>query len=667
MKRGLLLIALILGAPAIGAADSADAPQSPDPAVPVQIIEPGAPTASTWTMTMDGRMLGHGVGVGGSSRKFLEDYDTLGSGAGAATHFAGHDALGNYFEGAASILGLDAGRGVDGAGVHVRGGHRGLYTLTGDFTRSRSFFDDRLRHGGGGTVVPARLGQDLDLVRTNGRLTADVRFGARSRFGLVYDHRASDGDESLIKASPVESLGPFAFRFPAFKDIDVRADAVDAEVELPAGPLDLRLTAGWTDVSSRSTTHETGIRPDLARAPVEFTDDIDTTIVRAGIDVATPTTWNVLGHAGYRFLWMDADADASQSTGSVLERTADGISVTERSYAGHTGMVLFPLPHLLVRSTYTIVDQHRDGSGREQRRQGASLVSSDTDTDVTRHRQRLEISYTGLPRTRLRATYRYEHRDRDTDVQMLGAASDPLGGIDRIQQTDDTSNAHHLLVEGRWRVTRPWLVKGGYRYRREDTDEDVDQLLNEDTLGDRHRESHTGFLGARYRWGRRATFEAQGELLHEDYDRTDIPGDSSTALDAQVGWLRTITSPLPRLLVTSLLSVANRDYDVGTPRQNLGVFAPIQFHGRSLSSAVAARYAATDRVTLGGRYTLVDAAGSLDNIIHRVFLDAGYRVSERLRVTTGYAYLSFDQGLYRGPDYDAHLGWLALHLDFPAG
>lgn len=629
--------------------------------------EPADANGSTWTMNVTGEALGRGVGVEGSEGAFREDYDTLDSGGGAETRFEGYDGRGNYFEGAASILGLDGGRGVDGATVHVRGGHRGLYTLTGAFSRSRSFFDDHLRRAGGGTVAPAQLGDDLDLVRTNGELAADVHFGPRSNLRLSYAHRASDGDQNLLKASVVEGLSPVAFRFPGFKDIDTRSDSLDLEGMFPAGPFDLRLIAGWTDSSSRSTTHQTDVRADLTQEFLRFTDDVDTTLVRAGVDIATPTTWNVLGHAGYRYFWADADANAHQQVDSVLERTAGGISVTQRSHTGHTGMALSPAPHLLLRTSYTILDQHRDGDSSELRQGGASAVASDTDKDLTRHRSRLELSYTGLTRTRLRATYRYEHSDRDLDSQMFGAASDPIAGIDRIEDTDQKRDVHRLLLEARIRADRTLLVKAGYRYRREDIDEDIDELLNEYVLGDRHRETHTGFLGGRYRWNRSTTFEARGEFQHEDYERTDTVGDSSTTMNAQIGQLRAVSTPAQGLVVTSMLSIANRDYEVGTPRRVLGVFAPIEFRGRSLSTAFSARYRVDERTTLGGRYTLVDAGGSLDNITHRLFVDGGYRVSDRLRFTGGYAYLSFDEGLYDGRDYDAHLGWVSVHFAFAAG
>ncbi len=645
----ILLVVLVLGLPAS------------------VVAEPDGTDGSTWTMSMTGRAVGRGTGVDGSEGAFREDYDTLGSGGGAETRFDGHDERGNYFEGAASIQGIEDARGVGGATIHVRGGRRGLYTLTGAFSRSQSFFDDHLRRPGAGRAAPGQLGREFELVRTNADVAADVRLGPRSNLRLTYAHRASDGDENLLKASVVESLSPYAFRFPAFQAIDTRSDTLDFEGVFPAGPFDVRLLAGWTDASSRSTTHQTNVRTDLTQEAVRFTDDIDTTTVHAGADIATPTTWNVLGHAGYRYYWVDADADASQQSDSVLERTANGISVTQQSHAGHSGLAFSPARHLRVRTTYTIVDQHRDGDGSETRRRGTSVVESDTDKQLTRQRARLDVSYTGLTRTRLRGMYRYEHAHRDLDVSMLGAATDPLSGIDRIQETDQKRDVHRLLLEARIRADRSLLVKAGYRYRREDIDEDRDELLNEYTLGDRHRETHTGFLGGRYRWGRITTFEARGEFAHEDYERTDIGGDSTTSVNVQIGQLRAVTVPAPGLVVTSMLSFVNRKYEVGTPRRDLGAFAPIEFRGRSLSTALAARYRVNDQTTLGGRYTLVDAGGSLDNLTHRLFLDGGYRVNDRLSFTGGYAYLSFDQGLYDGRDYDAHLGWVAVQLAFSAG
>jgi hypothetical protein len=626
-----------------------------------------APRSGGWTVETSTRALGRGAGVSGNRRQFLEDYDTLDSGGGAETRFSGDDGRGNYFDGAASILGQEHGEGVDGAEVHVRGGHRGLYTVTGDLSRTRSYFDDHLKRAGGGTVAPAELGRDLDLVRTNGRLAAELRLGERGRVGVVYQHREADGDESLIKGSVVERLSPYAFRFPAFKTLDLRSDALDVDGDVPAGPLDVRLTAGFTDQHDRTTVHERNVGADSAVEGVRFTDDFDTTVVRAGAEVSTPPDWALLARAGYRFVWVDGDADTTQQTGSILERSADGISVTERNHTGHTGFAYAPLPHLLVRTAYTILDQHRDGDGLEVRRAGTTFVQSDATKDLRRHRPRVEITYTGLPRTLLRASYRYERSTRDLEAQMLGAASDPLAGVDRVEATTEDKDLHLALVEARYRATQRLLLSGGYRLRREKIDESVDQLLNEDTLGDRDRELHAVFLGGRYRAERRLTLEARGELQHDEYDRTDAPGDSKTSVDAETATLRAIAMPMPRLLVTGLFSVANRDYDVGTPRRNLSFFAPIEFRGRALSGAIATTYTVDDRTSVNGQYTLVDAGGSLDNLTHRLFVGAGYRVSDRLRVGAGYAYLSFDQGLYDGRDYEAHVGWASVSVAFPPG
>lgn len=617
-----------------------------------------------WTLRSSARLVGRGVVLSGDEAKFREDYDTLQSGGGAEGSLSGRDGRGNYFDLRGSLLGQEAGDAVDGAALRLRAGRWGRYSIRGDFSRTQSFYDDSSEGRFNAFPFTNELGRELDTARTNGGFAADVLFGRHGRVALAYRHRETGGDRSLLKGSVVEGVSPFAFAFPAYQDLDVRADALDVKGSTAVGPLILRANAGFTDERDRTETVETNFGPTALRDQTRFRDDMSLTIVRAGVDVETDPTLPVLGHAGYRFFWVDADGSSSQEIDSVVVRTADGVSVTDRRHAGHVGTAFSPLPHLYVRSALTILDQDRDGDGAEIRGTGTDPVDDRTRKHLRRYRPRVELGYRGLPRTLLRAGYRFEYVDRDLDLSMLGALVGDPGGIDRVQETDENRAVHTLRLAARVRAARQVLVTADYTLVREDIDESVDTLLNEDTLGDRSRDRDTVGVGVRYRPLKRTTLEARGEYQREDYDREDVPGDSSTCMEAGIVELRATTAPTPRLRLSGLVSLADRDYDVGTPRRDLTFFRSIEFEGRSGTGSLAATWAVGDRTTLRGQYSLVDAGRSLDNVNHRLFLSADHRVDEHVSVGLGYAFLDFNQYLYGGDDFTANVVWGTVKLTF---
>jgi hypothetical protein len=664
MRRGalLLLVGLALRLAGVPPADAQESPEEPLPSP-----SPG------WTTTTTVRGVGRGVAIPGNDPKYREDYDALESGGGGEATVSAYDAEGRYLELQGSVFGQSDGRTVDGGEVHLRGGQWGRYSIAGDLVRTQAFYDDSY-DGPAPASFPFTdtLDRELSTARTTGRLALEWLFGTRGRAGVVYRHDENDGDRSMIKGSRVESLAPFAFRFPAFQDLDVRSDAVDVEASLPAGPLAVVLSAGYTDERDRTTTNETNFGAIALNERTRFHDDVKLQLVRAGVDVATPLAWPVVAHAGYRFLYADADAEASKSageSGSVLLRTADGISVQDRSHAGHIGTVFTPARGLVVRTAYTVLDQNRNGAGTELRRlaPGGDVAQPVRDTsakNLLRQRPRLEVTYAGLPRTLLRARYAFEHGDRDFDDRMTVQDAVPLVAADQVERTSEDQDLHVVTVEGRIRVLPRLLLGTGYEYRHEDVDEHVKELVNETTLGDRTRSRNTVFAQARLRADRRTTVELRGEYQSEDFDRTDVAGNSTTSVDAEIVTLRAVSALTARLMLTGLFSFANRDQDVGTPRRVLSFFRSQEFRGRSTSGALGVVYSLDERTTAQAHYTVVDDGGSLDNVNNRVFASVGRRVGDHLRIALGYAFLQFDQGLFSGDDYDAHLAWTSVTLGF---
>jgi len=155
-----------------------------------------------------------------------------------------------------------------------------------------------------------------------------------------------------------------------------------------------------------------------------------------------------------------------------------------------------------------------------------------------------------------------------------------------------------------------------------------------------------------------------GEYQHEHFDRTDVGGDSATTIGTEMVSVRSVSIVTPRLMLSGLFALANRDQNVGTPRSVLGTFRPLEYRGRSLTGAATGIYSIDDRTTAQLQYSVVDAGGSIDNISNRVFASVGRHVSDHVRIAIGYAYLGFDQRLYSGHDYGAHVGWTTLSVAF---
>jgi hypothetical protein len=634
-----------------------------------------APSPGGWVTTTTVHAVGRGVAVQGDRRKYREDYPLLESGGGGDAAMSAYDGEGRYLDIAGSILGERNGRILDGGELHVRGGRWGRFSVAGDLLRTEAFYDDSYNDGPlppGAFPFTDALRRDLMTARTTGRLALQWLVGDRGRVGVTYRHRETEGDRSMIKGSVVESLAPFAFRFPTFQSIDVRSDAVDVDTSVPAGPLTVALTAGYTDERDQTSTNETNFGPTALRDRTRFRDDVHLTLIRAGVDVATPPAWSVFGNAGYRFLFAETDADASQSTGatgSVLVRHGDGISVRDRSHAGHVGFVLSPARDLVVRVAYTLLDRNRDGDGTEVRLIGPGAaagqgVQDQSTKNVFRQRPRVEVAYAGLPRTLVRARYAYEHSERDFDVRMLGPAVAPLDPVERLERTDEDQNIHVTQLDARVRVTPRLLAGAGYEYRHEEIDEDVRALVFESPLGDRTRQRDTVFANARMRAGRATTLDARGEYQHQRYDRTDIAGHSTTSYEAEVLTLRAVSALSARLVLTGLFSLANRDQNVDIPRARLGTFRSLEFRGRSTTGAVAAVYSLDERTSLQAQCAIVDVGGSFDNVNHRVLASVGRQLTQHVRVAAGYAFLQFDQGLFAGDDFDAHVGWTSVTLTF---
>ncbi len=656
-----LVVLVVAATPAVAEPEAERAPSQPAPEADPG-FDVGALASPARALKASGLLLGRGVGVSGSRAGFLEDYDSLDTGAGVELSASGEADDGRYFDATGSLLGQVANDGIAAGQLRLRAGKRDVLRLEADLQRSPSFYADIVRRPGTGWDPAAGSEDPLELERTDARVSAELFLGS-SRLELVYRHHGNDGDESLIKASPVGTLGPYAFRAPAYKDVEAHADAIDAEVTLLASPVQVTLNGGYTNERNRTGVDEVIVSPSGTEGVRRFGDDIRSEVVRAGVGVTTDPNSAVFARAVYQYVHVDADASPSVQNEAGGSQTVGEVSIRQTSHAGLAAVAYSPLPDTMFVATYTILDLSRTGSGLESRGPGLG-VRDDVQKTLLRQRPRIELRYSGLPRTLLRARYRYERRERDLSTQMMSAATDPLGGLGVDRVVDDDRDLHTVVFEGRVRATRQLLMRAGYRFRHEAIREDSNQPLDTDLLGDRNRELHGGFLSARTRLNAKVTLEAVGTIESERYERTQASPGSTASLDAGTATVRAVTRFNPKLLATWFLSYAKRTQDVGTPRRDLAFFAPLEFTGESLSTAVAASYALDEQTSVRGHYALVDVGGSLSNLTNRLLIGVTRRLNDKIGFGLGYSFLDFDDDDLAARGYGAHLGWASVNWVF---
>jgi hypothetical protein len=276
----------------------------------------------------------------------------------------------------------------------------------------------------------------------------------------------------------------------------------------------------------------------------------------------------------------------------------------------------------------------------------------------------VSLTYNGVPRTRFRASYQFDKTSRDLDLRSIVDGDGPTA-VDRIQRTDEDIYTHRARIGARTRVTRRISAELGYDLLREQIDQKVRELVNEIVLGDRNRDIDRVFGKVRMRAAARTSLEVGGEWNRSKYNRSDVPGDSSTRAEGYRVGAQVNSTPLSKLSTHLAVSYVDRDYTVGedSPR-NLSIFRDIEFRNRFVSGSALAAWAVTSDLSLRGRYTVAYVTGSLDNISNRAHLDASYRATEQLALSAGYSYLGFDEDLYAGDDFDGHFAWARVQLGF---
>jgi hypothetical protein len=407
------------------------------------------------------------------------------------------------------------------------------------------------------------------------------------------------------------------------------------------------------------------------RDRVVFDDSFDVDVVQGGVLVSAADDPRIQGHAGYRIAYFDSNGSSAQSGGaSALDprREAEDADVDSLTHMGHAGLIVRPIAGLALRASYSVRDRDRSGNGSEVRMPitggAAQRLRNDTQKDLFSHRPRVSVTYNGVPRTRLRASYRFDKTSRDLDLRSLVDGNGPAA-INRIQRTDEDIYTHRARLGARTRLTRRISAELGYDLLREQVDQKVRELVNEVVLGDRDRDVDRVFGKVRMRAAARTSLEVGGEWNRSKFNRSDVPGDSSTEAEGYRVGAQVNSTPLSKLSTHLAVSYVDRDYTVGedSPR-NLSIFRDIEFRNRYVSGSALAAWAATSELSVRGRYTVAYVRGSLDNISNRVHFDANYQATENVGLSAGYSYLGFDEDLYAGDDFDGHFAWARFQVGF---
>lgn len=629
------------------------------------------PTPSTGSTTADAGLFGRGVYVDGDSRKYREDYDSLQSGGGFDFFIDNQRDDGVYATGGGSFLFADGGDAFDGAEMSIGVGRWGKYHVRGRLSLLQSYFDDSREGPLGAFPFTNDLGRPLHTRRADIDVEAKAFLGDGGFASVRYVHKELHGDRSLLKGSTVEGLSPFSFRAPSFQDVDSQTDGVDLEAVVPIGPVDLGIEGAYRTVSNDTTTQEINYGPSSLRDKVRFNNDFVVDVYRGGVSVSANEDPRIQGHAGYRFAYVDSNADSTQTggpTGNEPRRESDDVAVNSWTHVGHAGVVVRPITGLAIRTSYAVRDLDRNGSGTELRLSAvgsqAQSLRNDSHQDSLTHSPRVSATYSGIPRTRIRASYSFDYIDRDLDWSSLTDRVGPAA-VDRIQDSDEDVYRHRAKVGARVRVARRTNAEVGYVMLREDIDQTVNELVNEVVLGDRYRHRDRVFANLRTRTTRSSSFLLGAEWSRNKFRRTDIEGDSSSKVEGYKVSGQFNARPLSGVSTNATISWIDRDSDVGEdPDRALSIFRDIEFRDRHLAGAVLASWAATTDLTLRGRYSVAYVQGSLDNLSQRVHADASYQASELLRLAAGYSYLGFDQRLFDSDDFNGHYAWARCELTF---
>ncbi len=616
-------------------------------------------------------LFGRGVYVDGDSRKYREDYDDLQSGGGFDFFIDNQRENGVYATGGGSFLFADGGDAFDAAELSVGVGRWGKYHVRGRLSLLQSYFDDSREGPLGAFPFTNDLGRPLHTNRADIDVEAKAFFGDGGFVSVRYLHNELHGDRSLLKGSTVEGLSPFSFRAPSFEDVDRQTDGVDLQAVVPIGPVDLAIDGAYQTQSNDTATNEINYAPSSLRDKVQFSNDFVTDIYGGGVSVSSNEDPRIQGHAGYRFAYVDSNADSAQTggpTGNEPRRESDDIAVNTWTHIGHAGMVLRPISGLAIRASYAVRDIDRNASGTEQRISavGAATqsVRNDSNRDSLTQSPRISAVYSGIPRTRIRASYSFDYIDRDLDWSSL---TDQIGpaAVDRIQDSEEDVYRHRARVGARVRVARRTTGEVGYAMLREDIDQTVNQLVNEVVLGDRYRHRDRVFANLRTRTTRSSSLLLGAEWNRNKFRRTDVGGDSSSKVEGYKVSGQFNARPLSGLSTNATISWVDRDSDVGEDTSRaLSIFRDIEFRDRHLAGAVLASWAATTDLTLRGRYSVAYVQGSFDNISQRVHADASYRASDLVTIAAGYSFLGFDQRLFDSDDFDGHFAWARCELTF---
>jgi hypothetical protein len=442
---------------------------------------------------------------------------------------------------------------------------------------------------------------------------------------------------------------------------------------LPAGGVQIGLVAGYRNETNKDTTNEINYSDSAVRDRVRFRDKAEVNAGYGAVSVAADSNAAIQGNAGYQVSYVGSDGSSSQRVGpmtgaTVTVRSTDDVDVDTWAHTGHSGLVFHPRHDLSVRVAHVARYRDRTANSTENRvgisGDSSQLVSNRTDQETLSNSPRVSLNYSGLPRTRLQASYRFDQVHRDINFRS-NPEDGGLSAITHIQRTDEDVYRHSARIAAWTRLARRVRGEVGYHLVREDIDESVKELVNESTLGSRDRERDRVYAKIRVRATRQTSILLSGEYEHSCFNRTDIPGDSSTEVDGYRIDAQVHSQPFADFSTQAVFSYIDRDYKVGDKTdRTLSSFRDIEFHDRSTVGTLLASWSPIPELALRGRYSAAAASASLDNLSQRVHGDVSYRATDRIRLSTGYSFLGFDEDSYFGDDYDTHLAWAGVDVEF---
>ena len=681
---GCLLIALMLCAPGVMAAEDSD-----------------AAGGNTWHempewvdhIGVTGRYVGT---PGGSESKYLEDHNIQ---SGPVISLGIRDKV--LDEGVLSVEGMvepvqDQGYllfdlDLPGAfSVHsdIQAWREFYNTRTGDAdetvngTELRAFFpnsNNSTHFFGGGKPR-------VDWLRTRSGFAVEMP-GPFNDLRADFLYRRVRGEMSLLKGGSVfeppsvpfdpadviptvagSGPGTVFFDISGRKQIDYESIGGVASVRARFSGLNVQIDGHGMRHKLKSTVYEPNFQTTAANSELERFGR-DTTIDTAGGDIVVSRSLrhNLFVFGGASFSWDRSEPEPTQivQTGirsvaptSVLTRETLNSEVERFSGALSGGTVFQPIPTVVVRATAAFRGSSVDGDLTERRDESGFIgdigtVVNSSERNTTSIRARVNADWRAAKRLKVSGFAQYDFRYEEAESRRVLN----FVAIEAPEIEDYTNERSKFKIggEARYRFRRGRTLEGGYEFSYVGFESDVDELSNQFILADYERTRHRIHMKAAGRITKKLHGEVRAQYVFESrtLDEPNVdPPDFAVGAEGEIEIQSFMITPMlayqhdehwSAVLSASLSRTEYKLVDDGpSPAGFSSRFQGFDYEALTGTLSASMNWSPTEKVRNVLSYTLYSNDESVQNIGHDASIRTSYALDENWDVNGSLRYLGFD-------------------------